>query len=552
MAMTRTNDTLYRGRVRTGCRACRAAKVRCDEQHPVCKRCTRQQKICIYNKRRIATEDQICVNTETTTSTRGPTPSTDSSAQAVNHGSPLSVSLPSGNSVLYPPRREPISTPTSSSLSERPSSSFLSPLIAENIYLCTTIDYLAAIDGAHSYTHFRDKLESPFITPYDPVNWKAFKTCVLEAVTHDSTVAAAAMAAETAHRARVNCLPHAQPLVLYAKACEDIHSRPPQCNVTEDFDQMFLALFLLVLAEMMLPDDTAPGLLDQQDGDLEIRIKSHTTSESTSPLCLRLMSWLLICHAAARRSGNRGILSSDLRSSLVAMFDMQYPLPSLQGASNAEADGILLGTLSESLFTYFAQTQLLSAEVAELSHYHRSRTTGVDQEEVSILMSNIKARLEKFWQKRPALMHHSPEDLCSQFTSTSIVTVFGLLSTLCNVVYHTELVEIGRNLSHEQSTTTEARQHLSEMRQIIEDWSKLHGTHSAFLRALLLIAIESPLEEDSTWAVAEMRKIHDPTCYSEFFATFSEGLADAQRRVGRRVTTRWFSMLTFGLQLPFL
>ncbi|KAK3674135.1 hypothetical protein LTR78_005982 [Recurvomyces mirabilis] len=448
--------------------------------------------------------------------------------------------------------RESISASACSALSERPLPSVLSPLIAENIYLCTTIDYLAAIDGVQSYSHFRDKFESPFITPYDPANWRTFKLCVLEVVTRDSTVAAATTAAEAAHKARVSCLPHAQPLILYAAACEEFRSRLVKYNDVKDFDQILLALFLLILVEMMLPDETSAGLLNTESGVLAITIKEYLARDSASPLCLRLMSWLLICHGAARRSGNRGLLSSDLRSLFVAVIEPHHPLPSLQAASNTEADGILLSTLSESLFIYFARTQMLSAEVAELSHYHRSRTTGADQEEVSILMLDIKAQLERLWQDRPALMRHRPEDLYAQFNSTSIVTLFGLLSTLSNLVYHTELVEIGRNLSHEQGITIEAWQHLCEMRQIIEGSSKLHGTHPAFLRALLLVAIESPLGEDSTWAVAEMRKIHDPLCYSEFFANFSEGLADAQRRVGRRVTTRWFSMRTFGLQLPFL
>lgn len=42
----------YRGRVRTGCLECRAKKVKCDEQHPVCRRCTRQQKTCTYSKKK--------------------------------------------------------------------------------------------------------------------------------------------------------------------------------------------------------------------------------------------------------------------------------------------------------------------------------------------------------------------------------------------------------------------------------------------------------------------------------------------------------------------
>ncbi|GLA80121.1 hypothetical protein AtubIFM56815_000927 [Aspergillus tubingensis] len=36
-------------RTRTGCRACRARRVKCDESHPVCRRCARNNRGCEYS-----------------------------------------------------------------------------------------------------------------------------------------------------------------------------------------------------------------------------------------------------------------------------------------------------------------------------------------------------------------------------------------------------------------------------------------------------------------------------------------------------------------------
>lgn len=43
----------YRGRVRSGCLTCRARKIKCDEGKPICARCKRIDRECIYKPRRI-------------------------------------------------------------------------------------------------------------------------------------------------------------------------------------------------------------------------------------------------------------------------------------------------------------------------------------------------------------------------------------------------------------------------------------------------------------------------------------------------------------------
>lgn len=240
---------------------------------------------------------------------------------------------------------------------------------------------------------------------------------------------------------------------------------------------------------------------------------------------------------------------------LEGVFNRYTQVPPLESVAAADPDRTLLAALTEPLFCMYVQTQIVSSHVADLSHYHRSRTTGEDQEEVATLMAAYKAHLDELWHNRPALVRHNARELRSRFTSKKVADALNLLCVLCTLIFDTELVEMGRNLSQEQSTTAEARAQLKQMMSVMVDWIHSHEgdrVPPAFTRALLLCGIESTDPADSQWAVASMRKINYPICYSDFFANFSEGLAETQRRMGRRVTTRWFALQTFGVSLPFL
>lgn len=526
--------------------------MKCDEQQPVCRRCVRQQKACIYTskkwKRLLSTTSPISLGGVDAASL---TPRYDNDRATLDRNE----SAPSHQwyDTQSPPACSPAPTGT-------PSPSLLSTLISRDIYLCTTIDLLAAKERRSSFNYFMVECDLPFIAPFDPVNWTAFKTHVLESAQHNSAVCAAAEAVQCTWKARVNALPHSQVLKLCEAATVELGSELKGLN-TGLSDAAFVSAFLLSTVEMVLPGEMKPHLLNDSQSALDRSLSSWASSASGhSAMSLRITSWWLICHAAARRGGNIGLLSTTLQSVLQEVCSHDIAIPAIDLGSGADTDRSLLATLTEPLFTFYYRLQILSARVADLSHYHRSRTTGADQEEVATLMEALKIQVQALWAGRPSLLYHSPYDIRTQFTSPSIAAPLALLITLCQLIYHTELVEIGRNLSAEQTPSAEARAHLAHMRDIMSDWldhqistgksSKCQA--AAFIRPLFLYAIETADKVDADWAFGQMRKVRDPICYSEFFANFAEGLADMQRRKQRRVTTRWWCLQEFGIPPPYL
>ncbi|TKA78238.1 hypothetical protein B0A55_04787 [Friedmanniomyces simplex] len=458
----------------------------------------------------------------------------------------------------YANNTSPVETPSTSVRSP----SVISSLISQDIYLCTTIDLLAASEGSAtpSLTYFHQAVESPFITPFDAANWVVFKERVIEMASYSSVVASAASAVQELYQARKICLPNSKALSLHSVACETFEKAVESGEVGDDFDLILMIAFLLAVFEMLVPQHTSRGPLAQSHGALVSQLETwHCNKHAHTPLSIRLAAWLLVSHAAARRSGNPGLLSGMVHDILDGACSIYPQLPPLDAGPRVPLSDHLISTLSEPLFVFYLRLQLLSTRVADLSHYHRSRTTGADQEEVSVLMSSLQGRIEALWQHRPRLMRSPPGELRAQLAPT-VAEPLILLATLCSLTYYTELVEIGRNLSDSQRASPEARVLMAKAREIVsspdcgaglDDGGRPY-VHHAYFRALFLYAIESFDEADTRWAVAHMRQIKDPVCYSEFFATFAEGLAEEQRAKGRRVTTKWWCWRVFGVTPPYL
>ncbi|KAK5744583.1 hypothetical protein LTR17_001978 [Elasticomyces elasticus] len=436
------------------------------------------------------------------------------------------------------------------------SPSVIADLISQDIYLCTTIDLIAASEGSAmpSLVYFRESVESPFVTPYDAVNWQLFKGFVIEAVAHSLSLASATLAVQELHRARRNCLPQSKALLMYNNACEDFGIMMGSGRVNPDV--ILMTAFMLSLFEVLVPQHVSQRPLGQSHGSLVSMLEAWAySSGSHTALSLRIGSWLLISHAAARRSGNPGLLAADLQDILAHACSSHIEVPSLNSGSNIPLADHVITTLSNALFMFYFRLQLLSTRVADLSHYHRGRTTGYDQEEVSILMSVLQKQIEALWVDRPALMRYPAGHMRTQIASDAAEPLV-LMVALCRLTYLTELVEIGRNLSDTQRASTEAQTHMTKAREIISTSDSYCGSGNvvepACLRTLFLYAIESFDESDTHWAISKMREIKDPICYSEFFASFAEGLTEEQRAKGRRVTTKWWCWRAFGITPPYL
>ncbi|KAK5717093.1 hypothetical protein LTR15_008982 [Elasticomyces elasticus] len=436
------------------------------------------------------------------------------------------------------------------------SPSVIADLISQDIYLCTTIDLIAASEGSAtpSFVYFRESVESPFVTPYDAVNWQLFKDRVIEAAARTLSLTSATLAVQELHRARRNCLPHSKALSMYNNACEDFGVMMGSAGVNPDV--VLMTTFMLSLFEVLVPQHVSRRPLGQSHGPLISMLEAWAYNDNSyTALSLRIGSWLLISHAAARRSGNPGLLAPALQDVLAHACSSHIEVPSLTAGSNVPLADHVITILSNALFMFFFRLQLLSTRVADLSHYHRGRTTGCDQEEVSMLMSALQQQIEALWADRPALMRYSAGDMRTQFAS-DVAQPLVLMVALCKLTYLTELVEIGRNLSDTQRASTEAQTHMTKAREIISasDWYCGSGNviQPACLRTLFLYAIESFDELDTNWAISKMRVIKDPICYSEFFASFAEGLTEEQRAKGRRVTTKWWCWRAFGITPPYL
>lgn len=430
-------------------------------------------------------------------------------------------------------------------------------MVSQDILLCTTIDLMTAneMSTRPSFAYFQQSVSSPYITPYDPVSWQYFKNHAVDVAGHNTLVAAALVALQSLYKAQSNGLSTATSLSLYETASTLFRVALTRDDELVTNDILDVG-FLLHLAEMLLPEDTGPGPLGGAEKLLATWMEALYSSKDLPPLTIRVASWLLLCHAAARRGGNKGLLS-DYAQSVLREICGSPILPPVTTYS-ADTRSAIFQSLAEPLYNLHFQLQILSGRVADLSHYHRSRVTSEDQEEVFTIIANLKEQMQVLWDARPSIMHSSPTRVRSYLT-LPVGEPLLLMIAICEAIYHNEIVEIGRNLSDPPFASPEAREHLDSIRAIIENpeiptacVKDPDKVHPAFLRPLFLYAIESLDQDDTEWAVGQIRKIKDPISRSDFFANFAEGLAKAQREKGRRVTTKWWCWQAFGVAPPYL
>lgn len=525
----------YRGRVRTGCGSCRTAKVRCDEQRPICKRCMRLQRPCSYRLR----------------------PPISSNAQSPDG----SVDTMVGTDTMD--RSPPETIVRSQSAASTPASQIRTPslqsmMTSQDIYLCTTIDLMAVGDPQHSITYFVQKVECFTVTLFDNFNWQLCKEHIAHMATQSADLTAAILAVQSIHKAQANGIPPSKGLALYQTAIQQIEHAVAS-DIPTSFDTIFATVFLLCFAHYLIPEQTRFGPLLDEDSILWRRIIAEI-GIGMSALSRRMTAWLLVAHAAARRGGNAGLLCSALRDRMVEFCQENILAPILPTDTRVPvaAHVSMLATLSAPVFDMCLKIQIIAGKSADLSHYHRSRVTSDDQEEVAVLLGSFEQQMHETWEQRTSYLRCDPAEI-RELMSEPLAEVFLLHLGICQAMYHTEMVEFGRILSDPPFASKEARRHMHLVRKLLEDssWStaltdEQESLHTGFLRPLFLYAIESIYESESAWAIKQIRRIKNPICRSDFFASFAEGLSQAQREKQRRVTTRWYCLKAFEVTPPFL
>lgn len=427
----------------------------------------------------------------------------------------------------------------------------LSLMTSQDIYLCTTIDRLAATEAyaRPSFDYFIGHVSAALISVVDDLNWQEFKAHTTRLGNHHRTIAAAILAVQALYKALTLGLP-------VSKAVYSLHDAARaafRTMLTNDEELITPALhvaLLLSLFEMLVFEETGLTLTDSEVSSSFVE-KLQAARSLFEPHDLRISAWLRLLHASGRRGGNPGLLSESVLQNLP-----EYAaIPSTPHADASTRDS-LLRYLEAPLFDFHVHLESISTRVADLSHYHRSRIAPGDQDEVAPEMQSLKNQLYQLWDHRPDICRLAPTDIHAYFAeeiAQPLITAIGI----ANAAYYTEIIEIGRTLSDPPLASSEAKSSMGEIRKLVEaadEWNMYNDEghlNSGYLRPLFLYAIESIRKEDTVWAVQKLREIKDPIRRSDLFATFADGLTEAQRSKGRRVTTKFFCRQNYGTSPPF-
>ncbi len=424
-------------------------------------------------------------------------------------------------------------------------------MTSQDIYLCTTIDRLAATKAyaQPSFDYFVGHVSAPTISEIDNLNWQEFKTQTIHLANDHTTIAAATLAVQALYKALKVGLP-------VSKAIYSLHDaaraafRTMLSNDAELITPTLHVALLLSLFEMLVFDETGLTLTDLEVSSPFVE-KMQAAHNLFEPHDLRILAWLRLLHASGRRGGNPGLLSE----SVVRNLPEYAMIPSTPHTDRTPQES-LLGYLEAPLFDFHVRLATISAQVADLSHYHRSRITPADQDEVALEMQSLKNRLYQLWDHRPDICRLASANIHAYFAE-EIARPLIMAIGVANTAYHTEIIETGRTLSDPPLASSEAKSAMAEIRKMVEaadEWNMLDdGRHlnAGYLRPLFLYAIESIRKEDTMWAVQKLREIKDPIRRSDLFATFADGLTEAQRSKGRRVTTKFFCRQNYGISPPF-
>ncbi|KAL2208564.1 hypothetical protein CC79DRAFT_1331731 [Sarocladium strictum] len=549
------------GRVRTGCLVCRARKVKCDEQRPACRKCTRLNKTCVYRLPNTWTQplDQEGDGHSTSPSSQLNSAQVDTSP-VITRDDGTSHEL-----VGIPALHLPAITASGQPSPDEGANSFGQPHLyftesppnryqqaSQLIYLSIVTDWMAACETptASSFSYFIDTVDCPLISPFDGLNWTRVKNHIVHLGFEQPPVAQALLAIQVLYRAQVDRLPMAHALSVYKTGLSSFQSVLE--DEAADFDVVLIIAFLLCLCAVTLPNEDEASLVIFK-GVFGQKLETWLTSgPSRSPVSLRLCAWLQMLTTSSKRQGSPGILPQPVANLL---YKHVKEAPSL---SNLDADQhperCLYDANADPIFHFYLRLQAMSHRVADVTHYHRSRTTAEDQVEVTLLMDALKTDLAHLWEERPVPLRLRADKIREHF-SAQISEPLIALSGLCIAAFHTETIIIGRILGDRPFPSPEANESLNNIRAVIDsnwDFSEAGGPNAGYLRPLFAYALEVCDKSQSEWAAGRLRQITQPTSRGNFLASFVEAHGEAQRAQGRRVTMKFFCYQTFGIPLPFM
>ncbi|KAG9606213.1 hypothetical protein KCU77_g338, partial [Aureobasidium melanogenum] len=399
---------------------------------------------------------------------------------------------------------------------------------------------------------FIDHVECPAISPFDPVNWSLMKHRVSELSHIHREIRLALVALSSLCKTIYYSLPDHKALNAYC-AAKDAASTY-LASVTNQPSIVLVVLFLLSHFELLYSGDCVP-FMENQETIITSETKKWISDQTQhSELDSRILVWMKIIFCISLRGGGNSVFSNEIHQ-LIPYHAV--PATNIQTSElrTTDLETQLYQLLSAPVFDFYFRLQSISGEIAMMTHYHRSRTTGPDQVEISQQIISVKEQLHTLWENRSAVQRQTPEKIRSLFSpevSTLLIAMIGI----CHAAYHTEFVELDRVRGDPVAKWTDSDVAVNAIRDIVDgDWETQdrHNDGSlnpAYLRPLFLCAIECMDSETSRWAVEKLRRIKHPVFRGEFFASFAEALAAAQRSKDRRVTSRYFCLWFFGVPPP--
>jgi Fungal specific transcription factor domain/Fungal Zn(2)-Cys(6) binuclear cluster domain len=570
-----TKTPQSRGRVRSGCLTCRKRKVKCDEHRPICFNCDRLSRTCVYDNNRAQRESRSQPSSQASPTypskrndtfipgahpfdfTANPIVSDavflSRSLAGVEHGEPTGdnmSSAPQEPSDLYSFLNDNTTIFTelggSSSYNHglwdlEPSLDLLAP--------DTPASSVPLAQASRDFSHFLGKVEPPFISSCDRVNWSRMKTYIAELGCRDSVVAAAISCVESLYDAKSagEDLTEADSLYHAAKSRYARMLRGSQ----QDLQKVLIVALLLCCYEIV-EQDSIPITLKSSGAFIDqLQAWKNKQHRQWPPIAHRITLWLRIFHTKAMHLGGRGFLAPKANE-LLAPDDF---LPSSLGilADQPSPEDIVYDSMFDPLFEFYFETQRISLAISGLNRHHRSRSFPVDEIEVQQAADVIRKRLHRLWQRRPGLLKIDFGELRNHLTQ-GLVDKLSRYADFCNAAYHSELIYLGRGSGEWLTATPEAEEAMRSIRLIVNNDRNSGGQRldSGYLWPLFLYAVESSKSDGIAWAVARMRQIKDPLCNSEGIADFAESLSKEQIKKGRRVDSRYFSTERFGAVPPFM
>jgi hypothetical protein len=419
------------------------------------------------------------------------------------------------------------------------------------IHLTLIMDKVAAseVPIQSSFSYFIKEVDSPFLSPFDHLNWTRIVNHIADLGIQETSVARSILAVQALHRAQADRLPLSHALLLYQAALTNFEVVLGSNKV--EFHIVLIVAFLLCLFKLTLPNEDNTSF-DELNDVFATRLEAFFRGGRLSPVPLRLCAWLQLLDTASKRGGSLSLLPKPV---LDILYEHITEVPDLSALDHdTHPENSLYDLNSAPIFIFYLQLQKISNQAADVSHYRRSRITPEDQAEASDILAGLTAEMYSMWETRPGPLRLKPDELRAHL-GAAIAEPLITLNGICLAAYFSEFIEIGRNLGDPLFASPEAKYAMKQVRDIVEgDWNVLaeNSLNPGYLRPLVLYGVESFEEDETQWAVNCLRWIKNPITRSSFFASFLESHGESQRSQRRRVTSKYFCYQTFGVPLPFM